>query len=417
MQKPRLAHILFALMVAVAFLLLPQSVTTPAQYGNTVFVVGLGIDKSDKQDGLSLSAQIVAAKPNAAASESYQIITSEGTDMIDAMDNMRKELGKLLGLSHCYVVVVSDDVCTEYNLLTIFDPLVRTEHLGTNVILAHTNNKAKDLLLACEEIGGDAQNVLESLTKYNDEYVINKDASIYDFYKNYYAPSATGLIVTLDCEDQDQDQASGQKSSGGSESTNGGQSEQSETQSNNTLPQKKIVNPGAGVAFYKGKKVADINQELIKGLGWLDTSSKYSDVKLEHINTKKLQDATVTLSQLGCTLNYKSSINNNIPTLYVDFVISAKIIGIESDNLVTVTDLASYFDDAFTPALQNLVSTQLEQVCEFQREHKLDILNFYKIFNTQMHSEWQKYLASLDDPTDYATQVQVFIKATLKQAN
>ena len=48
MQKPRLAHILFALATAIVFLLLPQSITAPAQYGNTVFVVGLGIDKSEQ---------------------------------------------------------------------------------------------------------------------------------------------------------------------------------------------------------------------------------------------------------------------------------------------------------------------------------------------------------------------------------
>ena len=288
MQKPRLAHILFALATAIVFLLLPQSITAPAQYGNTVFVVGLGIDKSEQMEGLSLCAQIVAAKPNAASSESYQIVTSDGKDMIEAMDNMRKELGKLLGISHCYVVVVSDEVCDEYNLVTLFDPLVRTEHLGTNVILAHTNNKAKDLLLACDEIGGDAQNVLENLTKYNDEYVINKDASIYDFYKNYFSPHATGLMVTLDCKDQDQQQADGNTSSGGS-GANSSQSGQSQTQSDNTLPKKKIVNRGEGVAFYKGKKVASIDKELLKGLGWLDTSSKYSNIKLEHINTSKPQ--------------------------------------------------------------------------------------------------------------------------------
>ena len=416
MQKPRLAHILFALATAIVFLLLPQSITTPAQYGNTVFVVGLGIDKSEQMEGLSLCAQIVAAKPNAASSESYQIVTSDGKDMIEAMDNMRKELGKLLGISHCYVVIVSDEVCDEYNLVTLFDPLVRTEHLGTNVILAHTNNKAKDLLLACDEIGGDAQNVLENLTKYNYEYVINKDASIYDFYKNYFSPHATGLMVTLDCKDQDQQQADGNTSSGGS-GANSSQSGQSQTQSDNTLPKKIIVNRGEGVAFYKGKKVALIDKELLKGLGWLDTSSKYSNIKLEHINTSKLQDATITLSQLGCDLNYTASINNNIPTLYVDFTVDAKIIGIQTSNLVTVTDLASYFDDAFTPALQQLVATQLDQICEFQRENKLDILNFYKIFNTQIHSQWQNYLSSLEDPSDYATQVQVFVKTKLKQVN
>ncbi|MBQ7602819.1 MAG: hypothetical protein IJU58_01555, partial [Clostridia bacterium] len=111
MQKFRLAHVLWAVAFGLVFLLLPSSITTPSQYGNTVFAVGLGVDKSDDDTQLSLSAQIVAAKPNATSSDSYQIVSADGVDIVEAIENMRKQIGKLLGLSHCYVVVVSDDVC------------------------------------------------------------------------------------------------------------------------------------------------------------------------------------------------------------------------------------------------------------------------------------------------------------------
>ena len=407
MQKLKLAHILWIVAFSFVFLLLPTSITTPSQYGNTVFAVGLGIDQSESADGIMLSAQIVAAKPNAAASDSYQIISADGEDIVDAVENLRKQMGKLLGLSHCYVVVVSDDICNKYNLATLLDPLVRTERLGTNTILAHTTNKAKDLLLSCEEIGGDAQNVLESLTKYNYEYVLNKDASLYDFYKDYLSPHATGLVVTIDSQKQDTaSQNTGQKND-----------EQGQSQGENTMPKHKIVNPGKGVAFYNGKKVAVVDSEILRGLGWLECASKFNVIKLDNINTKKLTNASVTLKQKDCKINYTASINNDVPTLYITLDIKVKIVSIKNEDIISISDTLEYFDKSFGSALQDIVSTQCQKSCEFEQQNNIDILNFYKIFNTQLHDEWQKYLSNLDNPREYASKIQIFVQTNVTQSN
>lgn len=407
MPKFRLAHILWAVAFGLVFLLLPESVTTPSQYGNTVFAVGLGLDVGQNPQNISLSAQIIAAKPNAASSESYQIVSADGTDVVDAMENLRRQMGKLLGLSHCYVVVVSDDICNKYNLAILLDPLVRTERLGTNTILAHTTQKAKDLLVSCEEIGGDAQNVLESLTKYNYEYVLNKDASLYDFYKDYLSTHTTGLVVTIDSQKQDS------TSSGGGSQQN---SEQSSAQTN-ILSAHKIINDGKAVAFYNGQKVANVNSEILRGLGWLEHSSKFNVVKLKNINTEKLHNATVTLKQKDCNVSFKASINNNVPTLYATINTKAKIVGIENTKETTISDLSAYFDKSFNTTLQELVTKECDKASEFQRENNIDILNYYKIFNSQIHNEWQNYLSTLDNPKEYASKIQVFVKTNLKQAN
>ena len=411
MKKPKLAHILFIIACCLVFLLLPNSVTTSAQYGNTAFVVGLGVDVNEQDNGINLSAQIIAGKPNAASSESYQIVSANGNNVLEAIDNLRKQLGKVLGLSHCYVVVVSDDICNKYNLAKLLDPIVRTEKLGTNVILAHTDKKAKDLLLACEEIGGDAQNVLENLTKYNHEYLLNKDASIYDFYQDYFSKHATGIMVTINYEEQEKTQTS---SSG---DKNSSESNSSQTQQNNTYPQKKIENKGEGIAFFKGQKKAKINKEILEGLGWMDCTSKFNNISLKNINTPQLKDATVTLEQKGCSIAYSPSINNNIPVLNLDIFVKAKIVGIESKEQVALSDLSSFFHTSFETDLQTLITKQIDLACEFQRENNLDILDFYSIFNTKIHNEWQNYLKSLDNPENYATQIQVFVKTHLKQVN
>ena len=410
MKRPKLAHILFLIAIIFVFLLLPKSVTTSSQYGTTAFVVGLGVDQGE-QNNISLCAQIIAGKPNAASSESYQLVSADGDDVVDAVENLLKQLGKVLGLSHCYVVVVSDEICNKHNLAKLLDPIVRTERIGTNVILVHTNKKAKDLLLACEEIGGDAQNVLEHLTKYNHEFVLNKDASIYDFYQDYYSKHKTGVMVTIDFEEQDQQQA--KSSSDGQQSS----SQSSQTQSNNTLPKKKIKNEGKGVAFFKGKKVAILDQEVLKGLGWLDCSSKFNNVKIFDVNTEKLKNATITLCQRDCSIKYQASINNNTPTLNLDLFVKAKIVAVEAQNTETTSNLSQYFDESFEQKLQNIISQQSSLACEFQRENKLDVLNFYQIFNTQIHDEWQKYLKSLENPDEYATKIQVFVKTHLSQSN
>ena len=169
--------------------------------------------------------------------------------------------------------------------------------------------------------------------------------------------------------------------------------------------------------FLKGEKVGLMDEEILKGLGWMDCTSKFNNIKLYGVNTEKLKNATVTLSQTDCKIKPKASLNNNTPTLNLDLFVKTKIVGIEDENPVSITNLSDCFNEVLAEKLQEKVTQECSEACEFQREKNIDVLNFYQIFNTQIHKEWQNYLKSLDSKDEYASKIQVFVKTHLTQSN
>ena len=83
------------------------------------------------------------------------------------------------------------------------------------------------------------------------------------------------------------------------------------------------------------------------------------------------------------------------------------------------TSLTNY-DNSISEAVSNAISTKIENdvqnMMKIQKEYGFDVFNIYKPFNIRCHSEWQKYLKSLENPEDYMKNIEVFVESNVYSA-
>ena len=178
---------------------LPQAVSAPSQVQTTAIVSGLGIDKSQK--GVEVSAQIIIPEPSTSYSPKNIIVSAEGSNMLEAISNIELKVGQQVGLAHCYIIVLGDELCQE-NMIAELDYLMRSNIMGNNSALVHTSKKAKDLLKLSSQFSESDVNNLQNIAKYNKKNYNSSNTSLIELYNEYLSPSKCSLLGTIDTEEQ-----------------------------------------------------------------------------------------------------------------------------------------------------------------------------------------------------------------------
>lgn len=144
-MKRLLRNIFIALLTIVLVMAFSSSYTS-FSIDNLAFVIAIGIDTGDNDSNLKVSFQI--AKPSSASEgastqdETSIINTVETNSIYTAINLMNSYIGKELNLSHCKLVVFSEEVATKgisneiYTLIN--DVQIRP---STNIIVSKTDAK------------------------------------------------------------------------------------------------------------------------------------------------------------------------------------------------------------------------------------------------------------------------------------
>lgn len=144
-MKKLLRNIFIALLTIVLVMAFSSSYTS-FSIDNLAFVIAIGIDTGDNDSNLKVSFQI--AKPSSASEgastqdETSIINTVETSSIYTAINLMNSYIGKELNLSHCKLVVFSEEVATKgisneiYTLIN--DVQIRP---STNIIVSKTDAK------------------------------------------------------------------------------------------------------------------------------------------------------------------------------------------------------------------------------------------------------------------------------------
>lgn len=144
-MKKLLRNIFIAFLIIVLVIAFSSSYTS-FSIDNLAFVIAIGIDKGDTGNNLKISFQI--AKPSsisegASAQDETSIInTVETSSIYSAINLMNSYIGKELNLSHCKLIVFSEEVAIEgvsneiYTLIN--DVQIRP---STNIIVSKTDAK------------------------------------------------------------------------------------------------------------------------------------------------------------------------------------------------------------------------------------------------------------------------------------
>lgn len=384
---------------------LPNSFKMSSQIQTTCIVVGFGIDKHEQ--GFQVSAQVVIPQAGGEYSQTQEIISNTGKNLPEAVSNLEIKTGKKLGLAHCHVLVISKDLCTE-NIMPYIDYLLRSDIMDNNSVLLYTNKTAKDLLKASSQINTSDLNNLQNITSFNTKQEASSRLSLIDFVNDYLSATKVSIFSSIDPpENQQQSQNS---SNSGNQSPN--------STSSTSTDAATLENEGKSVVFHNGTKILDLSRQDMHCINWFNIKTQNGLIEIHNVNDKtfELKDATIYYDIHKKTINLKPSIIDNCPILNVEINLNLSVTEIINQDKIVASGLNLITED-MNNKINTVIENEINSALLICKQNKVDILKAYNIFNKSINKEWQTYLATLPNESDYIENLKIFVKTTCKLRN
>ena len=397
--------VLFAV-VAFILLLVPGAINTPSQSAVRAICTGLAIDSGE--NGVEVSAQILIPEAGGQYQQKFSIVSQSGETVEDAIELMEYQVGKKVRLAHCGFILLGKSLCEDKDIATVLDYFLRGNNIANNTLLIYTDKEAKDLLKKSSNINTNEVDNLQIIAKYNERYVFSGNANLLSFYHDYLSPQKTSCMAQVTTKSQGETSNSGGGGQSGGES-GGGQSSSGNTQEDS------VLSDGSVAVFYKGKMTKVLSNDEREQFNWFDKKITGNMIKLSNVSDKVLTNANLGYSVAQKNVRLEFAVINNVPTVKLKLGLGLKLEMIENTN-GSLGNMSSYLSEAVKTAMRTKLENDIQNTVKIQQEYGFDIFNFYNSFNIQCHSEWQKYLSTLDAPDDYMKKVEVFIEPDIYSA-
>jgi len=406
MQKRLFNKIVLFSVVIFLLILAPSQINLPNQSIVRAICTGLAIDTAQNlPEGVMLTAQIVIPEAGGQYAPNLSIVTTEGADLLDAFTKMDYQIGKKVRLAHCCFILIGYEI-SQQNLAETLDYLVRGNNSGNNTLLVHTRGLAKDVIALSSDINSNEIDNIQTIVRYNEQYASTKEANLRSFYNDYLSPHGTSIMSCINIRKENtQDDGAG----GGG----GGDSVSEPTQDTSSSGEKKISsdkidNQGEIAVFVHGKLATILDSTDRAKFSWLDSGLNDHSIMLEHIEDTDIHDATMGFTITDKSVRAEFKFQNNIPCVYytLDLKLRTEMITESSGELPRTQN---YSNTAITRAMQQKVSTEVEEALKIAKNYGFDRYNFYRSFKIADRESWQKYLDSLPDPENYMQNICVFV--------
>ncbi len=386
--------VVWAVALFLAFLL-PSGINSSSQIQKTSIATAIGLDKSENE--LEVSVQVVVPQPGSNYSPKYVIATAKGKNLPEAIENIELKLGQEIGLAHCFVIVLGDKVC-EDNLASTLDYLMRSNIMGNNSALLHTDGKAKELLEQSSKLSESDVNNLQHIAKYNQEHYSSSNTDLVSFFNAYASNCPFCVVGSLNVDDSNSSQSQEQ-----------GQSQQNQGQEQNKggSDQKVLKNEGEAIVFKNGKKLTKLKKEDLNNFGWLDSKAQKGFLILEHVSNDLFDDATITLHIKNKSVNFSASLENNIPVLTANIFFEAFVESIEDGKKEITGAHQNLCTQDFQEQIDKKIKEQISDAIKLSKEKNFDIIGVFNVFNTKNHKKWKEFLQNLANPEDYMQEIEV----------
>jgi len=373
------------LIIAVFFM--PFNLATDAESERYAIVASIGIDKIN--EGYEITLMSFIPTPGQEFVESYNIVSTKGETVSEALIKAELQLGKSVKLYHTEAVVLGDSVIND-DISSAIDYFVREESLSSSCILIGTNDSAKNLLTLVNEKEGNSGNKLTQLIMYNSNNVYSKEASIENFFAGNFSPIRNAFIAYLSLEESDDDAVL-------LSNENGEKKEDSEKKIN-----KKLKNPGGVILFKDGRKVEILEEEILHGLNYIFGHEEDQNIVIEDVTTDDMKNAKAVFYIDNKKVSISTKIENNIPVFSVSMMLllsRIEIIGEKENQSYNI----SYSN--ITEEVKNKIEMEIKKgfakSINKMREVKCDLGNIYRIFYQNNRKEFKKYLNSLKNIDDF----------------
>lgn len=409
------------MILALIFILLfffPTAIIAPSESVNNSIVTAVGIDKNENDYEVTLLTFV--SYPNQTYSEKYQVLTSTGSSLSEALTKAGLQLGKNISLFHTHTAVLTQNMLQE-DVVSSLDYLVRVASLPQSCILLATNTNVKDFMEYIKNLNTESDINLEELSFYNANYINWNNTTINAFLDGYYSPVKCSLMSYFPLRASDIDgipieesmeipeieqtaeNGSASQSSSGTEND-----QQSGGGGSNSEEQNKIelVNDGSVLIIKNGKQGREISREVLRGINWFNTKTTGAVLTLEDINDENFENARlvyrVNKKQIKDFVEYENG--RPVYNMSLKLFVTLTEVNGDKEDLMKKHE-PSYISDKVQEKVEELVKSQIRDALDILIEQKADVLGIYDKFYRNRRKETKLFLDKIGRPEDFISNV------------
>ena len=378
------------LILLLAVLLVPKTISVPEQSRTETIVIAVGIDKVEDEYEISLQYVIPHASTS---SESLDMISEKDKTVDGAIQKINKELGKVSGFAHCRVLVFNDKAGEE-NITNFLDDIIRKKTNTNNIVLISTPESAKDVLETSNNLDSNLYTFLNNSAFSNELRGYEDLKSVGDYYDSYFGLSKCLRVNVIDVESEEE-KSQGDGSGGGSEtsSQNGG-SDAGASGGGSEKESKKLKNEGKILIIKDAKNLVTLSKEESENLNWFNKDIKKTDFEIKNFSDENLTNADITFHVFNKSVNLKPSFKNGRPFLDVNINIHLKPTQIISENLSQENYKINH--DFLTNNLKNEVVLQIINKMKTAEQNfklnKYDVIDCEELFYKFCNKEYKNFV-------------------------
>lgn len=379
------------------------------------YVIALGIDSSEN-DNLKVTFQFTkssTAAEEGSSNENLDIVnTVEASSIDNAISLMTSYIGKELSLSHCKIIVFSEEIARN-GISTQIYSLINNKEIRPSANIVVSKSSAKDYI-------SNSKPMLDKLsTRYYETFFVSSsftgftaDLTIGDFYNNLVRATCNPIAILgsvdsilSDSEEEDfSDNKNGNSSSNEnikittdkndeSSTDNSNKNSSSENNSNITADKSNI----SGETTSKNFGIAVFKEDTL--VGELSTLESICHLLIDNnIDSFLISVKNPISNNSYIDLSMSQSQNTKIDVSIVNGSIYISLELFVSGKVLTLDENFSYKDNSVLTSIEKVSNSYLENVLlsylyKTSKEYKSDIDGFgkYALKSFLTDQEWQNF--------------------------
>lgn len=421
-MKNKTLTILFIILLSITFTYAFSASYSTHNIDNIAYVIAIGIDTADIDNYLKISFEFIdisSFSEQSSANSTEPIIEEVSAPSISSgIDIMNAYLGKQINLSHCKIVVFSEDVAKKGILSEISEfSNDKQARASANIVIAKES--------ARKYLENSMSSLEKTITKYYDiftqstiytgytsniilgniyESLLTEESGAIAIYGNILQSSNSNQSNNSESTKGSSSNSTGSSNSSSSESNSSNSSEYSNASSNpdqisseNYISSSSLENSlkgdkgtlNTGLAVFRDQKFIDTlssEEALCRSILSNDVDNFFISIS-SPFNSNDLIDLSISIRR---NTKIKVDTSTDSPIIYIDIFIDSKI-----SNILNNVDYTS--DDTLN-AISNEVSIRInEQISKYlnrcAKELDVDLNNFYRFAkrNFLTNDDWNNY--------------------------
>lgn len=403
------APILLVLLFITLFFF-PSAIIAPAESVSNAIVTAIGLDK--QQDEYEVTLLTFLSYPNQSYTERYEIFTSTGATLSEALTKAGLQLGKAVSLFHTHTAIVSESLLSQ-DIAPALNYLVRVASLPQSCILIGTNVSTKTFMEFIKELDAESDLNLEELTFFNSNYVYWNDTTINSFLQGYYSPTETSLVsympivqstndgIPLDKPLQSQQSNASQTTqAGGEASSSGGESGGSSQQ------KYELINDGNEIILKRGVMQTSINRDILRGLNWFNSKTTSAVLILDDVCDQNFNHAQLAYKVNKKQVRMHFDYQNGVPVCSTSIRLFVNLTEVDgSKQELRSKSEASYISQEVRDKIEETVKRQISDALEVFVKNKTDVLEMFEHFYRTHRHQTKQFLKQIQSADEFLQHV------------